>query len=53
MQRNGYDCGVFALQFLEHESRAAPLHFAQNDMPYYRMRIALDLLQGTVPDNPP
>eukprot|EP00884_Botryococcus_braunii_P022152 jgi/Botrbrau1/8620/Bobra.0196s0017.1 len=52
-QRNGYDCGVFALQFLEHESRAAPLHFAQNDMPYYRMRIALDLLQGTVPDNPP
>lgn len=44
IQQNGCDCGVFALQFAEHLSRGVGLDFHQGDMPYFRMKIAADIM---------
>lgn len=45
-QQNGHDCGVFALAFAEHISRRAALSFSQDDMLYWRDRIAYEILTG-------
>lgn len=45
-QRNGYDCGVFALVLAEHLSRDAAPIFAQADMPYWRERISYEIISG-------
>ena len=42
-QNNGFDCGVFMLQFAEHLSRDAPLAFSQQQMPYFRSRITFEI----------
>lgn len=47
-QRNGYDCGVFTCVFAEHLARRSPLDFSQADMPYFRTRIAYELLSKTL-----
>ena len=44
LQNNGCDCGVFALAFAEHLSRDAPLDFHQRDMPFFRQKIAADIM---------
>ncbi len=43
LQRNGSDCGVFALKFAEYLAEDRDLSFSQSDMPYFRRRIALEL----------
>ena len=43
-QFNGSDCGVFALEFAERESRDAAMNFHQQDMPTLRKRLAVDML---------
>lgn len=43
-QTNGSDCGVFALQYAEHVSRNAAFDFDQQDMPYFRLKIAADIM---------
>ncbi|CAL8468186.1 g7725 [Coccomyxa elongata] len=48
LQQNGCDCGVFALQFAEHLSRGVDLSFSQLDMPYFRTKIAADIMAGHV-----
>jgi len=46
MQRNGYDCGMFMLLFMDKLSRDLPLDFSQQDMPKYRQRLLLALLHA-------
>ncbi|WP_419241167.1 Ulp1 family isopeptidase [Cardinium endosymbiont of Nabis limbatus] len=45
-QQNGYDCGVFVCQFANHVALGAPLNFTQRDMPYFRERMAIEILNG-------
>lgn len=45
-QENCYDCGVFASIFAEFASRRARFEFSQSDMPYFRKKMALEVLQG-------
>ena len=44
IQRNSYDCGVFACITAEYLSRKAPLSFSQEDMSYFRRRMLLQTL---------
>lgn len=48
VQHNGCDCGVFALMAAEHLSRGAALDFSQSDMPFYRAKIAADIMTGCI-----
>lgn len=43
-QFNGSDCGVFALEFAERQSRNAAMDFQQRDMDTLRKRVVIDLL---------
>ena len=43
-QYNGCDCGVFALEFADYASRAAPLTFSQKHMKHFRRKIASDIV---------
>ncbi|KAK9826046.1 hypothetical protein WJX74_007714 [Apatococcus lobatus] len=43
-QFNGSDCGVFALEFAERQSRNAAMDFQQRDMDVLRKRVVIDLL---------
>jgi sentrin-specific protease 1 len=44
-QENGYDCGVFACQFLEALSRGmdSPFNFSQRNMTFLRRRMILEI----------
>ena len=43
-QKNGYDCGVFMNQVSHYRARGLPLSFTQDDMPYFRRRMVLEIL---------
>lgn len=45
-QRNGSDCGVFSCMHAEHLTRNAPLKFSQNEMPYFRQKMILEIATG-------
>nr|CAG8435398.1 12547_t:CDS:2 [Entrophospora candida] len=45
-QKNSYDCGIFALLFIEHYSRRAPLLFNQLHIPYFRKKIIYEIANG-------
>lgn len=45
-QRNGSDCGVFSCMNAEHLTRNAPLNFSQNEMPYFRQKMVLEIATG-------
>lgn len=45
-QRNGSDCGVFSCMNAEHLTRNAPLKFSQNEMPYFRQKMVLEIATG-------
>jgi hypothetical protein len=47
-QENGYDCGIFALAALRSIALGHQFDYSQRDMSFFRMRIALDVL-----DDPP
>jgi Ulp1 protease family, C-terminal catalytic domain len=47
-QENGYDCGIFALAALRSIALGYQFDYSQKDMGFFRMRIALDVL-----DDPP
>ncbi|CAH2054740.1 unnamed protein product [Thlaspi arvense] len=44
-QRNGFDCGMFMLKYLDFYSRGLDLCFTQEQMPYFRVRTAKEILQ--------
>ena len=48
IQRNGFDCGVFALTFALFTFRDLPLSFSQSDMPSLRLFYTLSLLQKSL-----
>eukprot|EP01119_Soliformovum_irregulare_P018472 TRINITY_DN5677_c0_g1_i1.p1 TRINITY_DN5677_c0_g1~~TRINITY_DN5677_c0_g1_i1.p1 ORF type:complete len:536 (+),score=127.58 TRINITY_DN5677_c0_g1_i1:67-1674(+) len=43
-QTNSWDCGVFICRFANAVSAGLPFNFTEEDMPYFRQRIALDIL---------
>lgn len=45
-QFNGSDCGVFACMFAEHLARDAPFSFSQDNMPYFRKKMIIEILEG-------
>ncbi len=47
-QGNGTDCGVFTCVTAEYRSRNAPLTFSQANMPYFRRRIAYEILKKDI-----
>ncbi|XP_063933637.1 sentrin-specific protease 1-like [Zophobas morio] len=44
LQTNGADCGVFTCVYAECISRSAFFDFSQDDMPYFRKRLAIEIL---------
>ncbi|XP_014259996.1 ubiquitin-like-specific protease ESD4 [Cimex lectularius] len=47
-QKNGSDCGVFACTFAEFLARDATFIFSQKDMPYFRRKMAYEILEGSL-----
>lgn len=45
-QMNGSDCGMFACTFAEFLTRDAKITFTQEDMPYLRRKMAVEILEG-------
>ncbi|KAJ4867631.1 Ubiquitin-like-specific protease 1A [Raphanus sativus] len=44
-QRNGFDCGMFMLKYMDFYCRGLDLCFTQEHMPYFRVRTAKEILQ--------
>ena len=44
-QRNGFDCGVFAIKFAECLGRGGAMDFSQRDMPYFRKKLVCEIVQ--------
>ncbi|KAJ2082010.1 SUMO1 sentrin specific peptidase 1 [Coemansia sp. RSA 988] len=47
-QRNGYDCGVFAIMFAEYVSRDAPLSFSQENLPFLRRKATYEIATSSL-----
>jgi len=45
LQRNGWDCGMFMLKYIDFHSRGLPLSFSQEHMEYFRKRTAKEILR--------
>ncbi|XP_019419967.1 PREDICTED: ubiquitin-like-specific protease ESD4 [Lupinus angustifolius] len=44
-QENGFDCGVFMIKYADFYSRGLRLCFKQENMPYFRLRTAKEILR--------
>ncbi|KAJ1721355.1 hypothetical protein LPJ53_004108 [Coemansia erecta] len=47
-QRNGYDCGVFAITFAEYITRDAEMAFSQSNCPLLRRKIIYEIATGSL-----
>ncbi|XP_020221685.1 ubiquitin-like-specific protease ESD4 isoform X1 [Cajanus cajan] len=45
MQKNGYDCGMFMIKYADFYSRGLELCFSQENMSYFRVRTAKEILR--------
>lgn len=45
-QMNGSDCGVFSCMFAEYITRNRQITFSQENMPYFRRKMILEIVQG-------
>ncbi|XP_010558818.1 PREDICTED: ubiquitin-like-specific protease 1A isoform X1 [Tarenaya hassleriana] len=45
LQKNGHDCGMFMLKYIDFYSRGLDLCFGQEHMPCFRVRTAKEILQ--------
>ncbi|GAB4851292.1 hypothetical protein Ancab_030588 [Ancistrocladus abbreviatus] len=45
VQENGFDCGVFMIKYADFYSRGLGLQFSQDNMPYFRLRTAKEILR--------
>ena len=45
-QSNGFDCGVFSIVCADFLSDELPLNYSQQNMPYFRLKIACDIHRG-------
>ncbi|KAF0687972.1 Aste57867_20353 [Aphanomyces stellatus] len=48
-QGNSHDCGVFTCMFADYLSRDEPLSFSQRDMKFFRKRMVLRMVEGSIP----
>ncbi|KAI4364440.1 hypothetical protein MLD38_020532 [Melastoma candidum] len=44
-QENGFDCGMFMIKYADFYSRGLDLCFCQENMPYFRLRTAKEILR--------
>ncbi|XP_043710906.1 ubiquitin-like-specific protease ESD4 isoform X2 [Telopea speciosissima] len=44
-QRNGWDCGMFMIKYIDFYSKGLRLCFNEEDMPYFRRRTAKEILR--------
>lgn len=47
-QENTSDCGVFCCAFVEALSRGVPIRFTQQDIPWIRQKIVLEICTGKI-----
>ncbi|ETV88061.1 hypothetical protein, variant 1 [Aphanomyces astaci] len=52
-QDNSFDCGVFTCMFADYLSLDRPLTFSQRDMKFYRRRMVLRMVHGSIPQVEP
>lgn len=45
-QMNGSDCGVFSCMFAEYVTRDHRINFSQDNMPYFRQKMILEICSG-------
>lgn len=45
-QMNGSDCGVFSCMFAEYVTRDHRINFSQDNMPYFRQKMILEIYSG-------
>jgi len=45
-QKNNNDCGVFSCMIAEYITRNAPITFSQDNMVYFRKKMALEIIDG-------
>lgn len=45
-QMNGSDCGVFSCMFAEYVTRGHRINFSQDNMPYFRQKMILEICSG-------
>lgn len=45
-QMNGSDCGMFSCTFAEYLTRDAKLTFSQQDMPYFRRKMVVEIMES-------
>lgn len=45
-QMNGSDCGMFSCTFAEYYTRNARFTFSQEDMPYFRKKMVVEIVEG-------
>lgn len=45
-QMNGSDCGMFSCTFAEFITRNAKITFKQEDMPYLRKKMVVEIMSG-------
>jgi Ulp1 family protease len=45
-QQNNFDCGTFAIVCADYLVDNLPLNFSQEDMEFWRHKIAIDILRG-------
>ncbi|XP_065720254.2 sentrin-specific protease 1 [Drosophila suzukii] len=45
-QKNNNDCGVFSCMFAEYITRNAPITFSQDNVVYFRKKMALEIIDG-------
>ena len=49
-QHNGSDCGVFMTRTADYLARDGVLDFGQEDMPYFRRRMVVEILRTELMD---
>jgi sentrin-specific protease 1 len=47
-QINGFDCGVFTIMCADFLSDTLPLNYSQEDVSFFRRKIAADILRGSL-----
>jgi len=45
-QKNNNDCGVFSCMIAEYITRNAPITFSQDNVVYFRKKMALEIVDG-------
>lgn len=47
-QKNGSDCGMFIIKYMDYITRDEKITFTQDDIPYFRILTGVELLKGEI-----